>query len=98
MAGLYSRGDAYFGDDHSFNQTIFDQTKSYWKGSIINYQNAADAFAARVRTSKATNPEFSLTSQRLLMGAGASGLFTVVFGKPGAGVVEKSWIVELFGE
>ncbi|KAL9114864.1 MAG: hypothetical protein Q9227_001107 [Pyrenula ochraceoflavens] len=96
--GSLSRGDAYFGDNHSFNQTIFNQTKSHWKDPVINFQNAGNAFAARVNTSKATNPEFSLTSERLLRGAGASGLFTVVFGEPGAGVVEKDRIVELFGE
>ncbi|KUJ08957.1 Cloroperoxidase [Mollisia scopiformis] len=56
-----SRGDAYFGNDHTFNKTIYDQTTSYWTGETIDIQMAANARAARIATSKATNPTFNQT-------------------------------------
>ncbi|KAJ8110960.1 heme-thiolate peroxidase [Nemania bipapillata] len=56
-----SRSDAYFGNNHVFNQTVFDQTKSYWQGPVIDINMLANSKVARQLTSKAFNPTYVFT-------------------------------------
>jgi hypothetical protein len=93
-----SRQDYYFGDDHSFNQAIFDQTRSYWKGPFIDVHQAALARQARVDTSNATNPEFALSKDALPNTYGESAAYIIVFGDKISGIVKKSWVEYFFGE
>lgn len=55
-----SRADLFFGDNWSFNQTIFDETKSHWPSPTISVRDAARALAARQKTAQAVNPKFNL--------------------------------------
>ncbi|KAH8719451.1 Chloroperoxidase, partial [Phaeosphaeriaceae sp. PMI808] len=91
-----SRGDFYFGDNHSFNRTIWRQSLSYWKRPIIDISGSAAAVAARVRTSQATNPSFSLVGKRLPIVAGGAAFFTTVLGNHATGTVDKNFVRELF--
>ncbi|KAK9776806.1 putative Heme haloperoxidase family profile domain-containing protein [Seiridium cardinale] len=55
--------DFYFGDVQPFNQTIFDQTRSYWTDpGTIYLEQAARAPLARIETSKATDPTYNATT------------------------------------
>jgi len=94
---IHSRGDFYFGDDHSFNQTIFDETRSYWTGSVINVQKAANARLARVKTSNATNPTFSLTPLGTQFSFGETAAYILVLGDRVSGTVAKMRVEYLFG-
>ncbi|KAM0810335.1 putative Heme haloperoxidase family profile domain-containing protein [Seiridium cardinale] len=60
---LSSHQDFYFGDVQPFNQTIFDQTRSYWTDpGTIYLEQAARAPLARIETSKATDPTYNATT------------------------------------
>ncbi|KAF2102003.1 Cloroperoxidase [Rhizodiscina lignyota] len=91
-----SRGDFYFGDDHTFNQTIFDETRSYWTEPIIDVQMAANARLARVHTSNATNPTFMLTDLGRKFSFGETAAYILVLGDRVAGTVKRSWVEYLF--
>ncbi|KAI5925297.1 Chloroperoxidase [Camillea tinctor] len=58
-----SRSDAYFSDPSVFNQTIFDETKSYWTLPIVDLRQAAMSRLARVRTSQRDDPNFVLNEK-----------------------------------
>ncbi|TEB27715.1 aromatic peroxygenase precursor [Coprinellus micaceus] len=62
-----TRGDDFFGDNHSFNQTLFDQFVDYsnrFGGGFYNLTVAAELRHQRIQESIATNPKFDFTSPR----------------------------------
>ncbi|KAI5859425.1 Cloroperoxidase [Durotheca rogersii] len=56
-----SRTDAAFGYNHIFNQTIFNQTRVYWTGEILDADMLANSKVARQLHSKAFNPDHTFT-------------------------------------
>ncbi|KAF7532229.1 heme-thiolate peroxidase [Neopestalotiopsis clavispora] len=91
-----SRQDFYFGNVQSFNETIFNQSRSYWTDPVtIDIHQAANARNARIETSKATNPTYNGTTV-----ARASGLETAAyilsFGDKATGSVPKAFIEYFF--
>ncbi|KAH6905565.1 hypothetical protein BKA70DRAFT_1225292 [Coprinopsis sp. MPI-PUGE-AT-0042] len=62
-----SRADAYFGDGHSFNQTIFDQFIEYSEKYGEGYYNltvAQEYVWSRIQDSIHTNPDLDLANAR----------------------------------
>ncbi|KAI0133788.1 Chloroperoxidase [Xylariales sp. AK1849] len=91
-----SRQDFYFGNPQPFNQTIFDQTRSYWKGPIIDVKMAADARQARVNTSNSTNPTFGMSELGTEFSVGETAAYILILGNGTSGTVDKSWVEYLF--
>ncbi|KAF7974457.1 hypothetical protein HWV62_12206 [Athelia sp. TMB] len=62
-----TRGDFYFGDNYSFNETLFEvflnKSAAYGAGKY-NATAAAEVRWARIQDSMARNPEFDLTTPR----------------------------------
>ncbi|KAI9722652.1 MAG: hypothetical protein M1812_001583 [Candelaria pacifica] len=56
--GSLSRNDAYFGDNHSFNKTIFNTVAAHFHGKTISIPDAARARKDRFAAAKAVNPQF----------------------------------------
>ncbi|KAJ8127332.1 heme-thiolate peroxidase [Lasiodiplodia mahajangana] len=92
-----SRSDAYFGNNHVFNQTVFDQTKMYWDAPLIDINRLANAKVARQLTSKAFNPTytFTLINEEFSLGEVAAPM--IAFGDLDALTVNKT-LVEYFFE
>jgi hypothetical protein len=86
------------GDDHTFNLTIWDETRSFWKNPIITIKDLAQSVESRWRTSYATNPWFSVLGERIPMVSGGPALFTSVLGNNTAGTLRKDFINEWIGE
>ncbi|KAF5352359.1 hypothetical protein D9756_005988 [Leucocoprinus leucothites] len=62
-----TRGDAYFGDNHSFNETLFGELVEYsnrYGAGKYNYTVAGELRWRRFQDSVATNPEFSFLPPR----------------------------------
>ncbi|KAF9445364.1 aromatic peroxygenase precursor [Macrolepiota fuliginosa MF-IS2] len=62
-----TRADAYWGDNHSFNQTLYDELASFmdkYGGGRYNWTVANEFRWQRIQDSMATNPEFSLMQPR----------------------------------
>ncbi|KAL4951639.1 Cloroperoxidase [Aspergillus filifer] len=91
-----SRQDAHFGDNHDFNQKVFDETRSYWPEHIIDVQSAALAREARVNTSKATNPNYSMSELGEDFSYGETAAYLIVLGDKESGTVDRSWVEYMF--
>ncbi|EAU83038.2 hypothetical protein CC1G_08975 [Coprinopsis cinerea okayama7 len=62
-----SRADAFFGDNHSFDQELFDQFRNFsaiYGNGFFNMTVAAELRFHRIQQSIATNPEFSFAGLR----------------------------------
>ncbi|TFK34379.1 Chloroperoxidase [Crucibulum laeve] len=62
-----TRGDAFFGDNHSFNETLFDEFVAFsnkFGGGKYNLTAAGELRWQRIQDSIATNPTFSFVSPR----------------------------------
>ncbi|KAF8986454.1 Chloroperoxidase [Cyathus striatus] len=76
-----TRGDAFFGDNHSFNETLFDQFVDFsnrFGGGNYNVTVAAELRWQRIQQSIATNPQFSFVAPRYFT-AYAETIFPLLF-------------------
>ncbi|CAA7264115.1 unnamed protein product, partial [Cyclocybe aegerita] len=76
-----TRGDDFFGNNHDFNETLFDQFVDFsnrFGGGKYNLTVAAELRFKRIQDSIATNPRFSLVSPRYYT-AYAESVFPVNF-------------------
>ncbi|KAH6641211.1 Chloroperoxidase [Chaetomium tenue] len=94
--GSLSRSDAYFGNALTFNQTVFDETKSYWTDEIITIEMASNARLARIKTSNATNPTYSMSELGYGFTKGESAAYVVIFGDKISATVPRAWVEWLF--
>jgi hypothetical protein len=76
-----SRQDAYFGPADVFNQAIWNETLQYFTGPIIDLAMASRARTARVVTSAANNPQFTLRQVGLHFTYGESAAYQFVLGE-----------------
>ncbi|KAF8503098.1 Chloroperoxidase [Gautieria morchelliformis] len=76
-----TRGDAFFGDNHSFNETQFEEFSSFsqrFGAGKYNLTVAAEFRFQRIQESIATNPNFSFISPRYFT-AYAEAVFPVLY-------------------
>jgi hypothetical protein len=94
-----SRSDAYYGNVLVFNQSVFDETKSYFTSETVTLEMAAKARLARIKTSKATNPTYTMSDLGDAFTYGESAAYVVVLGgDKKTATVKRSWVEWLFGE
>jgi len=91
-----SRTDFYFGNTLQFNQTIYEETKSYWTEEIIDIKTAARARLGRIKTSQATNPTYAMSELGDAFTYGESAAYVVVLGDKISGTVKRSWVEWFF--
>ncbi|GJC87646.1 putative sterigmatocystin biosynthesis peroxidase stcC [Colletotrichum liriopes] len=91
-----SRADIYFGDNWSFNQTIFDETKSYWPSATISISDAAKALVARQKSAEKVNPEFNLPLDGHTNSLGQTAMYLGLFGDYDDGNANRSWVEYFF--
>lgn len=86
-----SRSDFYFGDNHSFNATLYNQTQAQ-SNPGVDYYNTTSAglvMKARLEDSIARNPTVISTSKELFIRMAESVLYLSVMGNVSAGVAPK---------
>ncbi|KAF7626399.1 hypothetical protein AFLA_013791 [Aspergillus flavus NRRL3357] len=92
-----SRTDAYFGNNHVFNETIFEETKKYWTGPTLDANMLANGKLARQISSKAYNPTYTFTSSMEQFSLGEVAAPIIAFGDIQNGKVNRT-LVEYFFE
>ncbi|KAI1807486.1 Cloroperoxidase [Daldinia bambusicola] len=95
--GSLSRTDAFFGSNHIFNETIFNETKVYWTSEILDANMLANSKIARQLNSKAFNPTYRFTSSVESFSLGEISAPIVAFGDLQAVTVNRT-LVEYFFE
>ncbi|CAK1361837.1 putative sterigmatocystin biosynthesis peroxidase stcC [Cercospora beticola] len=93
-----SRQDDFFGNDHDFNNNIWQQTLSFYQGSTTtNLLGAAKAIAGRTEDSEARNPEFTYGVREFVLRYGETGLYLQTMGGDDlTGVTRLDWVRSLF--
>ncbi|KIJ27631.1 hypothetical protein M422DRAFT_190789 [Sphaerobolus stellatus SS14] len=77
-----TRADFFFGDNHSFNQTLFNEFVDFsnkFGGGVFNLTAAAEYRFHRIQESIATSPQFSLVAPRILNAYGDPAVATILF-------------------
>ncbi|KAI1077102.1 Cloroperoxidase [Whalleya microplaca] len=83
-----SRTDAFFGNNHIFNQIVFDETKTYWTGACRGELAIA---------SRAFNPTYTFTTTTEEFSLGELAAPVIAFGDMDSGLVNRT-LVEYFFE
>ncbi|KAF5022725.1 hypothetical protein F66182_5273 [Fusarium sp. NRRL 66182] len=94
--GSLSRNDIYFGDNYSFNKTIWGATAAHFTEPTISIQTAATARKARLQAAAAANPEFSLPPDLVQISFIETALYLSVFGNVDNGDANRKWVKVLF--
>ncbi|KAK1585898.1 Chloroperoxidase [Colletotrichum navitas] len=94
--GSLSRNDIYFGDNHSFNLTIWESVASDFTDSTISIPTAAKARVARLQAAAAANPKFNLTADGTQFSFIETALYLSVFGNLDDGNARTEWVRVLF--
>lgn len=96
--GSLSRADAYFGNNHVFNETIFTETMTYWDGEILTANTFAMSKIGRQASSKAKNPEYRFTSSVENFSLGEVSAPIIAFGDLATSTVNRSLVEYFFRE
>ncbi|KAI8151189.1 putative sterigmatocystin biosynthesis peroxidase stcC [Colletotrichum sp. SAR 10_70] len=96
--GSLSRNDVYFGDNHSFDEEIWETVASHFVNETISIPTAAKARAARLQAAAAANPEFSLTADGVQFSFIETALYLSIFGNLDDGNAKTEWVKVLFQE
>ncbi|KAK1140900.1 hypothetical protein N8T08_009773 [Aspergillus melleus] len=92
-----SRTDAFFGSNHIFNRTIFDESRAYWIEPVLTAQMLANSKLARQINSRATNPNYTFPKMTEEFSLGEIAAPIIAFGDIESGTVNRS-LVEYFFE
>lgn len=93
-----SRTDAYFGNNHLYNSTVFAETRQWWTTDPVTAEQLAHSKIFRQLQSRATNPEYKFTSVTQEFSLGELGAPTVAFGDLATGDVPRPLITYFFGK
>lgn len=93
-----SRSDAYFGNNHIFNQTVFDGTRAYWTDQVLNVDMLANSKIARQVESRAYNPTYTFSEKTDMASYLEVAAPIVVFGDSSAGTVDRDLVEYMFGK
>lgn len=94
--GSLSRADIYFGDNHSFNATIWGTVASFFTEDTIDVTTAARARASRLAAAAKENPEFNLTSSGVNFSLIESALYLSVFNNGSSSTAVTEWVKVMF--
>ena len=93
--GSLSRNDIYFGDNHSFNVTIWNSVAAFFTKPTISIATAGKARRARLAAAAAVNPKFNITGQEQFS-LFETALYLRVFGNLTFGDAKTQWVNVLF--
>jgi hypothetical protein len=96
--GSLSRNDIYFGDNHSFNQAIFDTVAAHFGHETISIKQAGVARSERIKAARAANPDFELTDDGENFSRLETALYLRLFGHGTEGHARTEWVEILFRE
>lgn len=91
-----SRSDAAFGNNHVFNQTVFDTSKAWWTDEIITAKQLANSKIYRQLVSRATNDNYTFGASVEEFSLGEVAAPVVAFGDTRAGTVPRDLVLYFF--
>ena len=97
--GSLSRNDIYFGDNYSFNSSIWDSVVASFTNTTISLSTAKSARATRLATAAAVNPDFNMTASDVQFSGIETALYMTVFADPEVtSKARTEWVGVLFSK
>lgn len=93
-----SRTDAAFGNNHVFNQTVFDTSKMWWTDETVSAKQLANSKIYRQLVSRAENYNYTFTASTEEFSLGEVAAPIIAFGDTNEGTVPKNLMVYFFGK
>lgn len=94
---LHSRMDAYYGNNHLFNPSIFASSKQFWTSSVLTAQQLANSKLARQIDSRAFNPTYTFTATMEQFSLGELAAPIIAFGDSEVGTADRASVEYFFG-
>ncbi|KAF2691993.1 Cloroperoxidase [Lentithecium fluviatile CBS 122367] len=91
-----SRTDAFFGNNHVFNMSIFRTSTYYWTTPILTGAQLANSKIARQLASKAFNPNYTFTANTENFSLGEVAAPFIVFGDMPTVTVNRTFVEFFF--
>ncbi|KAI0175279.1 Chloroperoxidase [Pestalotiopsis sp. NC0098] len=91
-----SRTDAYFGNNHVFNQTVFDISKKYWTTEMLSAQQLANTKIFRQVESRSANPNYTFTAHTEPFSLGEMAAPLIVFGDMETALANRTFVEYFF--
>jgi hypothetical protein len=93
-----SRTDAAFGNNHVFNETVYNGSKQWWTEEVVTPKMLANSKIFRQLESRATNPNYTFTASTEEFSLGEVSAPIVAFGSFEEGTVNRTLMEYFFGE
>lgn len=90
-----SRTDAAFGNNHIFNETVFNTSRAFWTADVVTAEMLANSKVFRQVESRATNPDYRFTNVTENFSLGEVAAPIIAFGDINAMTVPKN-LMEFF--
>ncbi|KAF2132383.1 hypothetical protein P153DRAFT_354996 [Dothidotthia symphoricarpi CBS 119687] len=94
--GSLSRLDAFFGNNHVFNQKVFDTSRKWWTDRTITAKQLAHSKIYRQLESRSSNPNYTFTASVEEFSLGEVAAPIIVFGNMTAGTVRRDLVKFFF--
>jgi hypothetical protein len=93
-----SRSDAFFGNNHIFNETVFNESRKWWTEETITAKQLAHSKIYRQLESRAMNPNYTFSASTEEFSLGEVAAPVVAFGELDTGNVNRSLVEYFFGQ
>ncbi|KAF2633041.1 Cloroperoxidase [Macroventuria anomochaeta] len=91
-----SRTDAAFGNNHVFNQTVFNTSKAWWTDEVVTAKQLAHSKIFRQLVSRAENENYTFSASTEEFSLGEVAAPIIAFGDTTAGTVPRELMVYFF--
>ncbi|KAJ8117379.1 heme-thiolate peroxidase [Boeremia exigua] len=91
-----SRTDAAFGNNHVFNQTVFDTSKMWWTGETVTAEQLAHSKIYRQLVSRSENDNYTFSASTEEFSLGEVAAPIIAFGDTNVGTVPRDLMVYFF--
>jgi hypothetical protein len=94
---LQSRIDAYYGNNHLYNPSVFATSKKFWTSSVLSAEQLANSKLFRQIDSRAFNPSYTFTATMEQFSLGELAAPIIAFGDSEAGTADRALVEYFFG-
>ncbi|RYN59007.1 hypothetical protein AA0114_g1900 [Alternaria tenuissima] len=93
-----TRTDAAFGNNHVFNETVYNTSRKWWTDETVTPEMLANSKIFRQLESRATNPNYTFTASTEEFSLGEVSAPIIAFGRLEDGTVNRTLMEYFFGK
>jgi hypothetical protein len=93
-----TRADAFFGNNHIFNETVYNASRQWWTEETVTVKQLAHSKLFRQLESRASNLSYTFSASTEEFSLGEVAAPIIAFGDMTAGTVERSLMQYFFGQ